>query len=239
MIYGEILAAGNGNRMGNTEMPKQYLLIGEKPIIIHTLEQFVLNPNINKIVVCCPKDWVAYTKEIIDKYNLSDSNIDIVIGGATRNETLINGCKHIKDTYGLSKNDFIITHDAVRPFINQRIINDNIKMVKKYGAVDTVIPAIDTIVESTDSEFVSNIPFRNLMFQGQTPQSFNIIKLMDLYFSLTEEEKATLTDTCKIFTLKGEKVKIVLGEPYNLKITTLYDYTIANAIVRERVCEDA
>lgn len=238
MIYGEILAGGNGTRMENPELPKQYMIIGNKPIIIHTLEQFVLNPNINKIIICCPKDWIDYTLDIIDKYNLSSANIDVIEGGKTRSESLINGCEYIKNKYGLSSDDFILTHDAVRPFINQRIIEDNIKMVKKYGAINTVFPAIDTIVESKDKDFISNIPIRSIMYQGQSPQSFNILELMELYKTLTEEEKSTLTDACKIFILKGKKVKLVDGEPYNFKITTAYDYIFANAIFESKLSKN-
>lgn len=234
MVYGEILAGGNGARMGNTEMPKQYLMLGKKPIIIHTLEQFILNSKINRVIICCPKDWVAYTKEIVMKYIKDSSKIEIAVGGNTRNETIINGCKFIEDKYGLKDEDVIITHDAVRPFITQRIIEDNIEAVKKYSAVDTAIAAFDTIIESKDGEIISNIPIRSEMYQGQTPQSFNIKKLVNLYNSLTEQEKEILTDACKIFVIKGEKVKIINGEVYNIKITTLHDLKLSNAILTER-----
>lgn len=234
MIYAEILAGGSGKRFGNKELPKQYMMLGTKPIIVHTIEQFILNPRINKIVVCTPKDWIGYTEDLINKYLPNNDMVEITAGGSTRNESIMNGCKYIEEKYGLNDDDVVITHDAVRPFINQRIIEDNIKAVKKFDAVDTVIPATDTIIESEKEGLISSIPNRENLYYGQTPQSFNIKKLMHLYESLTKEEKDILTDACKIFVLKKEKVKVVMGETFNIKITTVFDLKIANAIVMVR-----
>ena len=233
MVYAEILAGGKGTRMGNTDMPKQFLMLGSKPIIIHTIEQFIINTEISKIIVCCPKDWITHMNDLLNKY-IPKSNIDVVEGGDTRNETIMNGCKFIEEKYGLNDEDVVVTHDAVRPFVTQRIIRDNINGCKKYDAVDTVVPAFDTIVECNDGEIISNIPDRKYMYQGQTPQSFKIKELMSVYKSLTSKEKEILTDACKIFVLKNKKVKIVEGEVYNTKITTIHDLKIANAIIMER-----
>ena len=234
MTYVEVLAGGKGTRMGNTDMPKQFLMLGNKPIFIHTIEQFLLNTKVDKVILCCPKMWISHAKDTIEKYLSDTSNVVVVEGGSTRQETILNGCKYIEQEYGINDDDVIITHDAVRPFVTQRIIDENIENVKKYGAVDTVIPATDTIVESQDGEVISNIPVRNQMYQGQTPQSFNIKKLMNIFDSLSEEEKKILTDACKAFILKGEKVSLVQGEVYNIKITTLHDLKLSNAILVER-----
>ena len=234
MIYGEILAGGSGTRMGNTEMPKQFLMLGDRPIIIHTIEQFLINQSFSKIIVCCPKEWISYTEDLLEKFNIDTNRVEITVGGATRNETIINGCKLIEEKYGLTDKDIIVTHDAVRPFVNQRILDDNIKLAKKYAAVDTVISATDTIVYSKDGKVISDIPNRKECFQGQTPQTFNVKKLMNLFDSLTTKEKEILTDGCKIFSLKGESVGIVDGEVYNIKLTTLYDLKIARAILMEK-----
>ncbi len=234
MIYAEILASGIGSRMGNTEMPKQFLILGSKPIFIHTTEQFLLNHEINKIIICVSKKWIPHTKNILKKYIGETDRIDVVEGGNTRNESIINGCKYIEKEYGITKDDIIITHDAVRPFINQRIIKDNIEAAKVSHAVNTVIPATDTIVVSKDGSIISDIPERKQMFQGQTPQTFNLKKLIDLYDRTTSKQKEILTDACKIFVLAKEEVKLVTGELYNIKITTLYDLKIANSIILRR-----
>ena len=231
MIYAEILAGGKGTRMGNTEMPKQFLMLGNKPIFIHTVEQFLLNRRIEKILICCPEQWVAYTKDTIKKYIKDTSKIVVVKGGATRNDTILNGISYIEDHFGLNDDDIVLTHDAVRPFLNQRIIDDNIDGALKYGAVDTVVEAFDTIVHSVNGQTITDIPIRSEMYQGQTPQSFNIKKLVSFFSSLTDEEKNILTDACKALVIKGTDVHLVRGEVYNIKITTQYDLKVANGLV--------
>lgn len=233
MIYAEILAGGKGTRMGNTEMPKQFLLLGNKPIFIHTIEQFILNKRIEKVLICCPEKWISYTKDTIKKYIGDASKVVVVKGGATRNETILNGCHYIEDNYGINDDDIILTHDAVRPFLTQRIIDDNIDGTLKYGAVDTVVEAFDTIVHSVDGKIITDIPVRSEMYQGQTPQSFNIKLLMSFFDSLTEEEKEILTDACKALVIKGTDVHLVRGEVYNMKITTQHDLKVANGLVEE------
>lgn len=231
MIYAEILAGGKGTRMGNTEMPKQFLMLGNKPIFIHTVEQFLLNKKIDKILICCPEQWVSYTKDTLKKYIGIIDKIVVVKGGKTRNDTILNGCYYIEEKYGINDHDIILTHDAVRPFLTQRIIDDNINGAINYGAVDTVIEAFDTIVHSIDSRIITDIPVRSEMFQGQTPQTFNIKLLMNFFHSLTDDEKNILTDACKALVIKGINVHLVQGEVYNIKITTQYDLKVANGLI--------
>ncbi len=231
MIYAEILAGGKGTRMGNTDMPKQFLMLGDKPIFIHTVEQFMLNRRIEKILICTPEQWVAYTKDTLKKYVGDLSKIIVVAGGATRNDTIMNGCKYIQENFGINDDDVILTHDAVRPFLTQRIIDDNIDGALAHGAVDTVVEAFDTIVHSADGEIITDIPVRAEMYQGQTPQSFNIRLLMNFFDSLSEQEKAILTDACKALVIKGTDVYLVRGEVYNMKITTQHDLKVANGLV--------
>lgn len=232
MIYAQLLAGGKGTRMGNVKMPKQFLMLNDKPIIIHTLEKFILESRFDVILVSCPQEWIEHTKSIINRF-INDSRVVVIVGGAERNETLMNGIAYIEENFGVNDDDVLITHDAVRPFITKRIIDDNIEMVKKHTAVDTVIPAIDTIVKGTE-DAITEIPVRELMFQGQTPQSFNIKVLEKCYKALSEDEKVILSDSCKICLLAGEKVKMVRGENFNIKITTPYDLKIANATVEGR-----
>ena len=234
MIYAEILAGGKGTRMGNTDMPKQFLMLGDKPIFIHTVEQFLLNTKVEKILICTPKKWMAYTNDTLKKYIANRDKIVVVAGGASRNDTIMNGIKYIEDNYGLNDDDVILTHDAVRPFLTQRIIDDNIEGALNYGATDTVVEAFDTIVHSKDGEIITDIPVRSEMYQGQTPQSFNIKLLKSFFESLTEDEKEILTDACKALVMKGTDVHLVRGESYNMKITTQYDLKVANGLVERQ-----
>ena len=217
--------------MGNADKPKQFLTVGEKPVIIHTIEKFIINSHFIEIVVLVPKSWLAYTKDIIRKYIRQHEKIVVVEGGTTRNETIMNAIQYIEDCGRLTEDTIIVTHDSVRPFVTYRIIEENIKFARNFGACDTVIPASDTIVESRDGSFISNIPEREKMFQGQTPQSFKAKHLRKIYQSLTDAERAILTDACKIYVLKNEPVYLVEGEVSNIKITYPHDLRVAEAIL--------
>ncbi len=234
MIYGVILAGGIGSRMGS-EKPKQFLNIGDKPVIIHTIEKFCLYSDFEKILILCPKQWIGYTKDLVKKYIGEAAPVVVIEGGAVRNETIMNAISYIESEGNLNEDTIIVTHDAVRPFVTYRIIEENVEAAKKYGACDTVIPATDTIVESLDGDIISAIPERKNLNQGQTPQSFKALNLKKLYETLTEEEKDILTDAAKIFVLKGKKVKLVEGETFNVKITYPYDLAVAEALLKDDV----
>lgn len=232
MIYGAVLAGGVGRRMGNAEKPKQFLTIGGKPIIVHTVEKFAVCSEFEKIIVLTPARWIEHTRNILSK-NIPDmSRIVVIAGGETRNETLMNAIKFIDEEGNLDDDTIIVTHDAVRPFVTYRILKENIEAAQRVGACDTAFPATDTIVRSEDGRLIVEIPDRSQLYQGQTPQSFRAKKLRSLYESLTDEEKAILTDAAKIFVMKGEDVEIVRGESFNIKITYPYDIKVAETILR-------
>jgi 2-C-methyl-D-erythritol 4-phosphate cytidylyltransferase len=217
--------------MGNVEKPKQFMEIGGKPIIIHTIEKFVMNPQFDEILVLSPKQWIKHTQDLIKKYIPGVANIVVISGGSTRNETIMNSIAYIEEQGKLNDDTIIVTHDSVRPFVTHRILEENIKYAKEFGACDTVIPATDTIVESKNNELISSIPDRSTMYQGQTPQSFKAVQLRELYEGLSEEEKKILTDACKIMVIKGEKVHLVEGEVSNIKITYPYDLRVAESLL--------
>lgn len=233
MTYGVILAGGIGSRMGG-DKPKQYLTVKDKPIIIYTIEKFLVVPEFEKVIVLCPKQWVEHTKNLIEKHIApAKDKVAVIEGGSTRNETIMNAIKLIESEGKLNDDTVIVTHDSVRPFVTHRIIEENIKAAEEFGACDTVVPATDTIVEAMDNTTISNIPDRSKMYQGQTPQSFKALKLKNMYESLTDEEKDILTDAAKIFVIKGEKVALVQGETYNMKITYPYDLRVAKSLLED------
>lgn len=232
MIFAAILAGGTGTRMGNVEKPKQYMLLGDKPIIVHTIEKFFVNQKFEKILVLCPKTWIKPTRDLVNTHIGENDRIVVIEGGELRNDTIMNAITYVEENYPVDEDSVLVTHDSVRPFLTHRIIEENIEYAQRYGACDTVIPASDTIVESVDGKNISSIPNRGHMYQGQTPQSFRILKLKELYLSLTEEEKLILTDAAKIFVIRGEEVRLVEGEVNNIKITYPYDLKVANVILK-------
>ncbi len=238
MVFAAVFAGGIGSRMGNSDTPKQYLDLGTKPVIIHTIEKFFINNRIDEILVLCPKAWVAHTNALIKKHLPEGKKITVIPGGATRNGTLENAIAYIEENCKTDEETVIVTHDAVRPFLTHRIIEENVDAAIKYGACDTVIPATDTIVESTDGKMITSIPDRTKMFQGQTPQSFRLKELERVLSSLTEEEKAILTDACKIFSIKNKDVYMVEGEVFNIKITYPYDLKVAHTLLKGKDSND-
>ena len=235
MIFGLILAGGIGSRMG-ADMPKQYLEIGGKPIIVHTLEHFLEYENFEKIIVLCPKEWIGYTKDIIrDKCSENKAtDIEIIAGGDSRNETIMNGIAYIEKNYGIDDETIIVTHDAARPFINKRILSENIEKAVKYGAVTTAVSAVDTILKCDDG-IINDIPDRSNMYQCQTPQTFHAKQLKELYLKLNDKERDILTDASKILVLSDKKVAIVNGERTNIKITYKEDMIFAESILKSMI----
>ena len=232
MIFAAILAGGVGSRMNISDMPKQFLDLNGKPIIIHTLDKFLLSDKIDEIYIGVHPSWLLHMEDLIHQYvKIKEDKIHVVPGGADRNTTIMNVIEKIESDFGESDDHYIITHDSVRPFVTARIIEENIEMVQKYKACDTATGAIDTIVTSMDGKVISQIPERKYLYQGQTPQSFQMSLLKRLYHDLSEDEKEMLTDACKSCTVRDVRVHLVEGEVSNLKITTVSDYKIAKAMV--------
>ena len=235
MNYAAVLAGGIGSRMGNPDLPKQYMEVDGKAILLRSVEQFLCRNDFACVLVLTPDDWVSYTKELLDRSGLPVGDVPVIVlaGGATRNDTLRNAISYLEEHYEPGEDDVFVTHDAVRPFLTQEMISANITAVQQYGACGTCIPATDTIVVSEDGTFLSEIPDRSKLYQMQTPQSFRPQKLKELMDSLTTEEEAVLTDGCKIYLLKGEPVAIVAGSVTNLKITYPSDLLFAENYARE------
>ena len=217
MIYAGILAGGTGTRMGISNLPKQFLELGDRPILIHTIEKFVLEPSIEKIVVGVHGDWVSHAEDLVDKYlPLHKDRIIITKGGADRNtsiEKIIEAISTFNDSINrfyhcvhcvmiLGKLDIVLNHAKCNKWTN-RIVGNN------------------------------DIPNRAHLYQGQTPQTFRCKDFMDLYGSLSAEEKEILTDACKIFVIKGKDVALAKGEYSNLKITTVTDLKIAKSMIEK------
>ena len=230
-IFAAILAGGVGTRMQSAEKPKQFLEVGGKPIIIHTIEKFISIENFTKILVLTPEDWVDYTRDLIENYMGTDSGVLVLPGGTDRNETLMCALAYIEEHYKVDADTILVTHDAVRPFVTERIIRENMEAAGLYGACGTAIPATDTIVQSRDGKYMHSIPDRSCMYQQQTPQSFRVTLLKETYALLNEEERKSLTDACKILVLKGVPVYMVMGDSCNIKITYPEDLLLSEVLV--------
>ena len=224
-----ILAGGSGTRMGNMNEPKQFAEVFGKPIIVHTLEKFDLHPEIDQIIIGCKEDYIDDVKIMVRKYSL-DKVKKIVSAGGTRQETVFKCLTALKEA--VENDDIVIIHDSVRPLISTRIISDNISAAKEHQAVDTVIPASDTIVRSTDSIHIEEIPKRAEFYQGQTPQSFQYKLIVDAHSYCLENHIKNATDDCQLVMKYGQKVALVIGDQFNFKITNQDDLVLLKALIK-------
>lgn len=228
MNIGIILAGGSGTRMGS-DIPKQFIDIYGKPMIIHTIESFDVNSEIDKIIVVCKDEWQEDLKIWIRKYGLNKVT-NIVNGGSTRQESVYNALKMLEAE--CKDDDIVVIHDAARPLISQRIINENIVAAKKFGAVDTVIPSADTIVKSIDQITINEVPKRSELYLGQTPQSFTYKLIMDSHKKSIEDKTSNATDDCQLVLALNKDVHLVKGDKLNFKVTTFEDLLLLKSVIK-------
>ncbi len=230
-LYYMILAGGVGSRMNSPELPKQFLKVGDVPILVRTIRNFEEFGTFRAGVVCCPVDWVEYTKATLMEYGISCDNVYVIPGGKNRNGSVKNGCRFLTERFEVRDDDVILTHDAVRPFIDARIIKDNIDAVVEYGASNTVMPVYDSIIRSSTGMFFTEHLHRSELYRVQTPQSFRLGELNNVINSLSESELAEYTDVASIFADRGYRVRLVEGKDVNIKLTTPFDMAVAQTII--------
>ncbi len=235
MVYGVILASGVGKRMG-FDIPKQYIEIEGKPIIVYTIESMLSVSRIDKIYIAVSEIYMNYMKDILQKYFGMEelAKMTIVQGGAERIDTINNVTNSIVESHGVEKNDVVIFHDAVRPFVTKKILEDSIDGVRKYKATVAGLPAVDTMLVSCDGKKVENIPDRATIFHGQAPDSFELEYFIELGNRLTETQKKQLTGTSQFCTYNNEDIYLIEGDVLNFKITTVEDLERARMIVKGR-----
>lgn len=207
-----IVLGGEGKRMGLT-VPKQFLLHNNIPLFIYTIKKFNNHPMVDEIILVTNKDYLSFTKDEVNKYHLKKVK-NIVIGGNTRMDSVMNGLSLIND------DDIVLIHDAVRPFVSEKIITDNINECLKTGAVVTAIKETSTISSSDDGMSIKAPLDRNKTYIHQTPQTFKAKIIKKSYQTIKNKE---FTDDATLVHELGYKVSFVDGENTNIKITKKED----------------
>ena len=229
MNIGIILAGGIGSRMGIVDKPKQFIDIYGKPIIVYTLEAFDNHPEIDYIGVVCLDEWMDDSKILLRKYEINKVKW-LIKGGMSRQESVYNAI--IAISKDVNDDDILVIHDSVRPLVSHKIISNNISSAKKFGATDTVIPSADTIVKSLNGLEIHEVPNRSELYIGQTPQSFKFELIKKAHEIAIEQNKLNVTDDCQLVLNLGEKVKLVMGDKLNFKITSFDDLLLLKAIIK-------
>jgi ribitol-5-phosphate 2-dehydrogenase (NADP+) / D-ribitol-5-phosphate cytidylyltransferase len=219
-----LLMGGLGTRFGSS-LPKQFHRIAGKPIYQYTLEKFLEIPDFLEILLVAPKNWIEDIKKQICIYE--SPKIQIVEGGETRQQSSYRGLLACDPN-----TDFVVIHDAVRPFVSKQILLRNLEEVKLHHAVDTCIPSADTLVHSLDDGFIQSIPPRKEFRRGQTPQSFSYRLIMQAHQYAQRSKPLDHSDDCSLVLGLGHPVRIVEGDEKNIKITTELDLFIAEQMMR-------
>jgi 2-C-methyl-D-erythritol 4-phosphate cytidylyltransferase len=222
-IKAVILASGSGARF-NDFKPKQFVKLAGLPVLVHTLKVFQACRHISEVVVVTQEQYVDQVWHYVHQYGL-DKTAKVVIGGSTRQESSSIGIECCGDD-----TEYVMTHDAVRPFLTQRILEDLVAAVIEHKAVDTVIPSADTIVEIDSKGFINNIPDRSTMRRGQTPQAFEYQLIREAHSSALRKGVENATDDCALVLRMGGKVFVVPGDEQNIKVTYPLDLHIADKL---------
>ncbi|MCR5792209.1 MAG: 2-C-methyl-D-erythritol 4-phosphate cytidylyltransferase [Lachnospiraceae bacterium] len=224
-----VLAGGRGSRM-NSETPKQYMLLGEKPVIYYSLFAFEQNSRIDDVILVCAEDDIEYCKEtIVERYHFSKVR-KVVAGGNERYLSVYNALQCIEDA------DMVYIHDGARPNVTDEIIDRLYNETQKSGACVAAVPAKDTIKIASADAIVESTPDRNSLWQIQTPQVFYFKEIKEAYAKAIREKDTTLTDDAMVMECYGERpVKLVMGDYHNLKITTPEDMEIMELFLKKSI----
>lgn len=232
MNYAIILAAGVGQRMRNGGLPKQFLKLMGKPIIIYTLEKFEECEEIDKVIVVCHGSYIDYMQNLIFMYQLRKTD-KVIVGGSNRQSSVQRGLNMIMENGGVPE-DIVVVHDGVRPLVELSTIRENIRIAKQYGCAVTVHSVTESVVitQSDDVE-MGNFKKRADTWSMTAPQTFQMGKIADAYREIgkMEQDGMPLLDAAMVYAQAGGKVHLVKEQGANIKITTPEDYYFLKAML--------
>lgn len=230
--YAIVLAAGVGQRMRNGGLPKQFLKLMGKPIIIYTLEKFEAIREIDQVIVVCHGSYIDYMRELLRLYQIKKAN-DIVVGGSDRQRSLRRGLNIIVENGGKPQ-DIVAIHDGVRPLVDLATIQENIRVAKQYGCAITVHPVTETVVVTQAEEAnMADFKKRSDTYSMTAPQTFQLGKIIEAYEKVDQsgEGEMPLLDAAMVYAQAGGEVHLVKQQGTNIKITTPEDYYFLKAML--------
>lgn len=224
-----IFAGGMGQRMHSKDVPKQFLKMHKKPIIIYTLEIFENHPEIDAIVIACVDTYIDYLNDLIYKYRI-DKVKKIVPGGSSGQMSIYHGLEAAKEVSN-GEDTVVLIHDGVRPLINDKVISDNIASVKKNGSAITTGVVQETILVVNDNESIEYVPDRSRSRVAKAPQSFWLNDILSAHYQAQKEGITNYIDSCTLMKNYGHKLFLVDGPSENIKITTPGDFFVMRAFL--------
>lgn len=233
MNYAVIFAGGIGKRMNTKALPKQFLKLYGKEIIIYTLEHFEKHKEIDGIAVACVKEWIPFLEELIDKYQLKKVKA-VVPGGKTGQDSIFQGIKAVDSLIQEDGQHIVLIHDGVRPLINEQTITDCIQSVREHGSAITVAPAIETIIRVDDNQQVREVIERADCLMARAPQCFYLREILEAHRKAIEENKHDFIDSASLMKYYGHSLSVMEGPVENIKITTPMDFYTFRALFEAR-----
>ena len=228
-----IFAGGVGQRLSNGEntLPKQFLNINNKPIIIHTLEIFQSHKDVDKIYISIHPDYYEYMQELVDHYYITKT-VGIVKGGATGQDSIYNALKLAQSEN--PADSIVMIHDGVRPNITPEVISSNIECAKKNGNAITCTSCFETILVSENGENPQHVPYRKHTYSAQAPQSFHLGEIIEAHEIIrkTNPQYLDIVDSCTLYKTLGKQTYMIPGNRGNIKITTIEDLYVLRALIR-------
>lgn len=224
-----IFAGGSGARMGSG-LPKQFIEVEGKPIIIHTLELFEENPNIDAIYIACKKEYMTKLQKMVKRFMITKV-AEIVEGGKTGQDSIYNGLKAAYNAEG--GDNLVLIHDGVRPCITSETIDAGIKMANEMGSAITCTKFFETPIMSISGNVVEESPDRNIFYTAQAPQTFKLADVIEAHEEIrkTNPEYEGIIDTCTLMRTIGKTVYMVEGNRGNIKVTTPEDLYVFRAML--------
>lgn len=222
-----LIAGGVGARMGQ-EIPKQFLHIQDKPVIVYTMERFQNNPQVDGIVVVTLPSWIAFVEAYAKQFGISKL-VSVVAGGETGHDSIHNGIVEIARLY--SSDTAVMIHDAIRPMLDNNVIADNLSVYREKGNATVVIPCAEVIFHSDVSTESNQVLDRSKVWRTQTPQTFRLDKLLWAHDEVVKRGLTSPVATCHLFSMLGETVYFSKGSEKNLKLTTMDDIDIFKALL--------
>jgi len=222
-----IIAGGSGNRM-HQDIPKQFITVNERPVIIYTLEAFEHHPEIEAIAVVCIEGWDQVLWAYAKQFNISKLRY-VVPGGKNGQDSIRNGILELERHY--KKDDLVLIHDAIRPMVSAEIISDNIRVAREYGNAITVIPCAEAMLQTEDGSISTGAYSRDKLKRTQTPQAFYIGDICDLHRQALERGITNSIASCTLMIEMGKQVHFSAGSEKNIKLTTIEDIDIFKALL--------
>ncbi len=227
---GLIIAGGRGNRMGQ-DIPKQFLNVEDKPVIIYTCEAFQRHPMIDSIVVVCIEGWETVLQTYANQFGI-DKLKQVVTGASSGMLSIRCGIEAIKEW--ARPDDIVLVHDAIRPMVSNEIITDCIRTAQLHGSAITCIPCAEALLQTEDGVSSGMVVNRNVIFRTQTPQGFPLSTLVDMHQQAQERGITDTVASCTLAVELGRKVHFSKGSEKNIKLTTVEDIDLFKSLLESK-----